>query len=403
MATLGLVVAGGAARGAYEAGVMRFIWGDLARRLGPDCWPKVVSGTSVGALNAMFMVAQDRAALRRLTELWQELQISHIYDIRSGGLFAALRATFGTSNHPALLDASPLYRLVKRESPRRLVRAAIDDGRVRAFIVSATQLESGLNTLFVDSAASDLDLQTLPGACETRVRIDDQHLLASAAIPFLFPPIRVCDHFYLDGGLRQNTPLRPVIRAGASHIMVLGTSLSFSAQARRPLDSPAPTLPFLAGKTLNALMADPVERDIMYVEERNAMLDWGVEVYGEEFAARAASALGWRPVRTLFLTPSVDLGRLANATFHRAPPTVAAQVRWLLSIIADKANDDEGESDFLSDLYFDREYTGQIEAIGYADARDREEEIANFLLSATQAAETETFEAAETEPVEVAG
>lgn len=379
---LGLVLAGGAARGAYTAGVMRFIWGDLAPRLGEDLWPRVVSGTSVGALNGVFVVARDRACLRRLTEIWQELQIAHVYQLHTGGLLGALRSTFGTASRPALLDPSPLYSLVAREFPRHLVREAIDSHAVRAFIVSATQIETGMNALFVETAQQGLDLQTLPGARSVRTRIGEEHLLASAAIPFLFPPVKVGDHFFVDGGLRQNTPLRPVLRAGSTHTLVVGTNLASSSEARHALASPAPTLPFLAGKTLNALMSDPVERDIRQQEEVNQLLLWAGERYGAEFLEGAYRELGWRPVKTLFLSPSEDLGRVANATFAKAPPMVSAQIRWLLGMVADKANADEGESDFLSYLYFDRAFTGQLEALGYEDARRREEELAGFLQDA---------------------
>ena len=115
-------------------------------------------------------------------------------------------------------------------------------------------------------------------------------------------------------------------------------------------------------------------------DEVNRLLAWAGERYGAEFLDGAYRELGWRPVKTVFISPSVDLGRVANATFASAPPVVSAQIRWLLSLVADKANAEEGESDFLSYLYFDRGYTGQLEALGFEDAKAREEELAAFLL-----------------------
>lgn len=379
MEQLGLVLSGGAARGAYTAGVLRFLFVELPRRLGRTPWPSIVTGTSVGALNGLFAAAHSPQAIDRLTRVWQQMQVEHVYRVESGGLVRTLRATWQAAAGAALLDASPLQALVRAQSPMTELRQAVDQGRCRAFIVSATQVDTGKNVLFVDTADPALSVDPMPGvrAVHGPLRID--HLLASAALPFVFKPIALDGAWYVDGGLRQNTPLRPALKAGADRVLVVGTTMEReeTEEVRHP--ELTPNLPFLAGKTLNALLADPVERDLRNAVQLNTLIDWAVRRYGPDFARRLEIELGIRRVQTLFLRPSVDLGVMAAESWRSRPPKVPTQVRWILSTIADRANASDGESDLLSYLLFDRSFTAEAERIGFEDARNREEELSAFL------------------------
>ncbi len=377
---LGLVLAGGAARGAYEAGVLRFIYSTLSRRLGFSPWPSIVGGTSVGALNGVFVVARHEEHVLRISQMWKEVTISDVYLFHGGGVFSTMRSLLKAAQEGALLDPAPLYQLVRREFPREAMRHAIDSGECRAFIISATRLDNGLNALFCDSVLQDIDYDTPKGTVLRRERITEHHFLASASLPFFFPPYRIGDHFYVDGGLRQNTPLRPVIRFGADRVLIIGAGAEqeFSSE---PVEAITPSLPFLAGKTLNALLLDPVSRDLLHAESINRILAWGRENFGMEFSARIAAELGVREVETLFIRPRTDLGRIAADIFATNPPKTTSQVRWLMSLAADQANAEGGESDFLSYLFFDHGYTGVLEQMGYEDARDQEEKLARFFLA----------------------
>lgn len=382
MTKLGMVLAGGAARGAYEAGVLRYVLTELPKHLGHVPWPDIVSGTSVGALNGVFAVTRQVPFVRRMTAIWQEMQISDVFTLQTGGVMRTVRAMFNAPQMTALLGVEPLYELARREFPRAALRESIDSGACIAFIISATRLDDGFNLLFYD-AARDLDLDPLPGAAAIRARLNEEHLLASAAIPFLFPPVMIDDDYYVDGGLRQNTPLRPTLRAGADKILLVGAhggvTLQEQLRAAGKVGTPTPTLPFLAGKTLNALMLDPVERDLHTAEQINALISWGEANFGPEFTRKLRAELGVRKVDTLFLRPSEDLGRVANEIYQSRPPKTTSQIRWLLSLVADQANRSEGESDLLSFLYFDRHYTGELEALGFEDARRQEAEVLAFL------------------------
>jgi NTE family protein len=141
-----------------------------------------------------------------------------------------------------------------------------------------------------------------------------------------------------------------------------------------------PSLAFLAGKTLNALMADPVDRDLAQAERLNAVLAWGVSTYGPGFAEAAARDLDLRAVAILTVRPSRDLGRIAAQAYKDSPPADAPNLRWLLSALADRQNAEGGESDLLSYLYFDRAFTEQLEDLGYQDAEAQQEQLAAHFL-----------------------
>lgn len=377
---LGLVLGGGAARGAYQAGVLRYLYTDLAPRLGESLWPDIVSGTSVGALNSAFVATFQVEAIEHLSRIWRELTVDRVYRVQAGNVFGVMRSLFGGGAGSSLLDTSPFRQLVDAELPLATTRRVIDSGLLRAWVVSATQISTGFNVLFTDSASDDLDLSPLPGARAQRVTMQQEHVRASAALPFLFPPVSVDGRAYVDGGLRQNTPLRPVLRAGATRALVIALKVGLEEEAMVPTDEGVVTsVPFLAGKALNALLLDPVERDLRQARLINRIVRWGKATYGPDFETGLAEACGVRRVQTLLLRPSEDLGRIAAATFSSRPPESTAAVRYLLSYVADGA--ESGESDLLSYLYFDREYTSTLEQLGFEDAKRREEELARFLTT----------------------
>lgn len=385
MTEYALVLSGGASRGAYQAGVLRFIFHDLAPRLGVNAWPTFVSGTSVGALNGIAAAAQDLDSVLRLSSTWQQMKLNDVFELQTGGLLSTVRSLFSPRDGMALLDASPLRRLVQERLPHAEMRHALDTGACKAFIVSATELATGTNVLFTDSTDTALDLQPLPGARVDRVAMTTDHLLASAAIPLVFPPVRVGTRLYADGGLRQNTPLRPVLKAGARRVLIVSPHVQVGTEAAHPLEGVVPSLPFLAGKSLNALMSDPVERDVHMTRQINHIAEWGETRFGPGFREAMQQDLGLHPVELLSLRPSADLGRMASSIYAMSPPAVGRQLRWLLDTLADQVNSEQGESDLLAYLLFDRSFTGPAEFLGFEDARNREEEIARFLLGDPQA------------------
>jgi NTE family protein len=367
---LAMVLAGGAARGAYEAGVLRFVYTELTQRLGRAPWPSVVSGTSVGALNGSFVVARDMDGLAWMSRKWREIEVPEVFGISMGDLVRTLRHALGGKPF-AIADPRPLHRMVARQFPLKGVRRAVREHGV-TWLVGATDLVSGEQVVFVDRAEPP-QWHARPGVRYVPVAMRSIHALASGALPLLFPPISINGRLYVDGGLRQNTPLGPVLRAGARRVLVV----SLKRQAQDVVRPPQPpNLVFLVGKLLNALLLDPVEVDLYEAEQVNALIRWGSERFGPEFTHGIEQDLGLREAEILFLTPSEDLGAIAAETYRRAPPRVAGVSAQLLERAAAQSGPD---ADLLSYIYFDRQYTSVLEALGFEDARRNEEAIARLV------------------------
>ena len=209
---------------------------------------------------------------------------------------------------------------------------------------------------------------------------------ASAAIPLIFPAIRIGPYFYCDGSRRLNTPLAPALRLGADRVLVVGTHY------QRPAGEPRSTVEeetagspaFLAGKVLNALLLDRVDYDADRLRLFNAILEQGRRIYGEEFLTRINEPIvksrgtAYRIVRDLFLQPSRDLGAVAaECLAHRKP---RAQPGSLLSRIFLRyaAKNTGGEADFLSYLYFDGCYAGHLIELGQSDAERQRDKLVEF-------------------------
>ena len=364
-----MVLAGGAARGAYEAGVLRYIFTELPKRLGYAPWPDVVAGTSVGALNSAFVAGRDAEGLEWLTQTYRDLDIGDVYGVTYADMFRTLRDAFGDEPF-AFADPEPLQKLVFRHFPRRNIRRAIDSGAM--WIVGATDLRTGFQVLFVDSRKAPW-WTPRPGVVMVQTEIRSIHTLASAALPLLFPPILVNDRLLVDGGLRMNTPLRPVIRAGADRVIVV--SLKRQAQDHQRV-AQAANLPFLVGKTMNALLLDPIEQDLFDAQEMNRLIHWGTENFGPEFAERLLRDTGRREVEVLFIAPTADLGEIAASIYRDRPPMVGGALGSLLQ----RAAGSEGpDADLLSYVYFDKEYTGVLEQLGFEDAQKLEEDIVRMV------------------------
>lgn len=378
-----MVVAGGAARGAWQAGVLRYLYDTLPQRLGFAPWPDVVSGNSVGALNGVNVAARSLDGVREISDLWHRMGIDQIYRVRPSNVASAIYHSFWSTGAFALLDAEPLQGLVRGLYPEIPLREAIAFGDTRAFIVAATDLDLGSTTLFLDSHDPTIWLRKMPGARVVRGPVTADHCLASAALPLIFEPVAVDGRFYVDGMLRQNTPMRPVIQTGVSHVLVIGIDRPGHYTAIE--GSVTPTFAFIAGKTLNALLMDPVDRDLRQVERLNQIIRWGRARYGDDFAEAMEAEHGLREVQVLRISPSEDLGGLARDRFRNDPPDVSGPTWALLSLLADPAN--VGESDLLSYLLFDHRYTARLEALGYADAERHADVIADFVEKAALARE----------------
>src|SRR5271166_1360149 len=322
---LAMILSGGGARGAYEVGVLWYIFDELTRILGGAPRIDILCGTSVGAINACYLAAHlgdTVLGLRRLVELWSELELARVLGFSLRQVVTLPRVLLGGGEGYGLFDVRPMAELVQREISWRAVSRCLRNGMLRALTVSCTEVSTGRTVVFMQTSP---DL-TIPSAAPPRTlfradRIGPHHALASAAIPLLFPPARIDDELYLDGGLRQNTPIAPALRLGATHVFAIGSSREVSGRVVREAGhhqpQRAPGATFLLGKVLNAFLLDHVDVDIELLTRINNVLVDGAHAYGSSFAgaiseqARRRGAQEYRFVKALRVRPSEDIGRLA--------------------------------------------------------------------------------------------
>jgi NTE family protein len=397
-----LVLAGGGARGAYEAGVLSYLFEHIYPQLPPGFEFDIFSGTSVGAVHAGFAAATANAdpgiRAKLLLGTWTRMRLGDVLRLTAGELMAmpfralGLRRARGAMRTKevmgGLVDVAPLERLVKARIPWSRLAESLRGPMPKALCISCTEVRTGRVTVFLDGPLSD----SRPWARDRNARavvtrIDARHVRASAAIPFLFPAVLVDGRYYVDGGLRMNTPLSPVLRLQADRVLVVslkkqpGLAGDRAAHTEAAVTQPA----FLLGKVLNALILDQLEYETQHLELVNAMIARGEEVYGSEFLTRINPAIeerrgtGFRHVDLSVLRPSRDLGALAAECHRRGGG--ARELGWVSAWLAraTRYGVPEEEADLLSYLFFDRCYTEPLVELGRADAKAREEELVRLL------------------------
>ncbi len=408
-----LVLSGGGARGAYEAGVIRYLRSEFAEALGAQPRLDILCGTSIGAVNACFLAAtaHDPAAQgETLAGTWRSLRLEEVFHwsaVRLAALplyvFRQLRATRLRQLSWRLSDfmyPEALARVVRGRVDWERLHRNVRQGIVDALTVTATDLGTGRAVVFVETRGS-LPPWSRDPLIEARAReIGPAHALASGAIPLLFRPVLIEGSWFSDGSIRQNTPIAPAIRLGAERVLVV--SLRRAARATPP---PAemgrvepPTTAAQLGRILNALLLDHIDYDLERLHRINALIAQGEKAMGLSFtdclAAIAASEIGvpMRRVRDLVIRPSQDIGEIAREYAARRVRglrrgTLAS--RLLRRAASDVEAAADGAADLASYLLFDGDYADQLIALGYADAqRMRDELLAFFAPSASGAART---------------
>ncbi|MEE3326360.1 MAG: patatin-like phospholipase family protein [Myxococcota bacterium] len=401
-----IVLSGGGARGAYEAGVLRFILDELPRRRKIEPHFDIICGTSVGAIHAAFVAATANEPGERgpqLVGIWEGLHVEEVFKFSTRDLVSMPARLFSLrrvakqlreGRRPdrlfGLLDTAPLERLVLESIPWDGIRQNISSGRVEALCVAATQLATGRAIVFCERKErkspsgwlADDSIRVQP------TRIQPVHALASAAIPLLFPSVRVGARYYAAGGLRLNTPLAPAVRLGADRILVIGLSHvregetpEYLAQQRAAgFGNPF----FLFGKVLNALMLSPVDADLARVRLINHIIDHGTAAFGSDFLERLnetavhAGGRGLKYIQDMVIRPSQDLGLMAGKLLAENPDQFKLNAFLKLFIKASDEQSVDKEADLLSYLLFDTAFTAPLAELGYADAAAREDELAEF-------------------------
>jgi len=375
LATLGLILTGGGARAAYQVGALRAI----AEVVGPAANPfPVITGVSAGAINGAALAASAddfSGGVRRLAETWLSLSPERVYrtdmlsvasigsrwirNLTAGGL-----VTLRQVNH--LLDTSPLRELLTERIPLDRVPAHIAAGRLRGLAVTATSYFTGTAVTFFDAPA-DVQAWARSRRLGRHEALTIDHVMASAAIPVFFPPVRLGDTYYGDGQVRLTEPLSPAIHLGADRLLAVGVRYLRTAEETESLNSEESSVRVLpvsqvAGVLLNALFLDHLDSDTERLERINHAVGRGAAPGGEE---------RFRVIPVLTLRPSRELGGLASDQMEHFPRVV----RYLLRGMGAGRR---GGFDLVSYLAFERTYIDRLQTLGYEDTLARRGELEGF-------------------------
>lgn len=374
----GLVLTGGGARAAYQAGVLKAI-AKITHEAGIDAPFDILVGASAGAINTAFLASKTdtfASAAESLCRIWGELHTEQVIradflslgvlgmrwlrDLSLGGLLGSSRSTY-------LIDARPLHQFLAEIIDFKAIKRNLRVGRFRGIAVSATNYLTGTTIIFFDGAV-DIEPWIRLSRIAQRTSLSLRHLLASAAIPIFFEPVKLNNSYYGDGCVRLTSPLSPAIHMGADRILAIGIRHQRAEDLNLKLNQkgsmPEVTLVDVAGVMLNAAFLDALDLDVERMQRIN-----------ETAASLAQDGLahpsGLRNIPLLVIRPSQDLGTLASEEFNH----FSNMLRYLLKGIG--ASMQKGW-DLLSYIAFDQAYTRHLMELGEADATARRDEIVAF-------------------------
>lgn len=397
----GLILMGGGARAAYQVGVLKAIAAllrDARRGLDPTIaeganpFPIIV-GTSAGAINAAGLACRSdhfQEAVAQLLNVWENFHTEQVYRsdlldaVRSGARWVTL-LSFGWMvrrslklRPKSLLDNAPLARLLTQMIDRPRLAEALQRGHLRALAVTASGYSSGRHVTFYQSRA---DRGLVPKLQRVFVHgaIGLEHLLASSAIPFVFPAVPLTvgeqgEHFG-DGSMRQIAPISPAIHLGAERVLVIGAGQLGKPGVLASADARAyPSLAQIAGHAMASIFLDALASDIERLQHMNRV--------AAVLTTEQQAALRLKPIEALVIAPSERLDGIAAQYIGSLPRAV----RVLLDVLgAHRAGGQAGAAGFASYLLFESAYTRELIDLGYGDTMQRKDEVLHFFTGAQAA------------------
>ncbi|MFZ2649904.1 MAG: patatin-like phospholipase family protein [Burkholderiaceae bacterium] len=383
----GLVLTGGGARAAYQVGVLKAI-AQIRRECGAAAAANpfpVITGTSAGAINAATLASRADdfdAGVRTLCEVWEGIHAEQVYRsdsigvIRTGARWLTMFslgwaiARWRRARPRSLLDNEPLETLLRRLVQTERIREVMRSGHLQALAVTASSYGSGLHVTFYD-AARDIVPWTRSQRIAVHGEISIQHLLASSAIPFIFPAVALdidgSVEYCGDGSMRQSAPISPAVHLGAQRILVVGAGRMHEPPGQRAGSSEYPNLAQIAGHALSNIFLDALAVDVERLQRINSTLKLLPP------AALAQTAL--RPIEVLVIAPSQRLDDLAAKHLSSLPVPIRAMLR---SVGVSGRGEAARGSALASYLLFESPYTRELLNLGVSDTLARRGEVVQF-------------------------
>jgi NTE family protein len=384
--TTGLVLTGGGARAAYQVGVLKALV-----QIRGECWAPatnpfpVLTGTSAGAINAAALAcgADDfDATVRGLGDVWEGFHAEQVYRsdsigvIRSGARWLTMMslgwviARWRRARPRSLLDNEPLALLLRRLIATDRLHDMMRRGHLQALAVSASSYGSGLHVTFYE-AARDIVPWTRSQRIAVRGAITVKHLMASSAIPFVFPAVALNIDGHVeycgDGSMRQSAPISPAVHLGAQRIFVVGAGRMHEPPGSRAGSSEYPNLAQIAGHALSSIFLDALAVDVERLQRINGTL--------ELLSPGALAQTTLRPIEVLVIAPSQRLDDIAAKHLGSLPAPIRAMLRGIG--VSGRGVDARGAA-LASYLLFESAYTRELIALGLADTLTRRAEVARF-------------------------
>ncbi len=364
---------GGGARGAYQVGVLKAICkiqrGPNNRISNP--FP-VICGTSAGAINAVVIASHAHkfpVGVKRLERFWRSMHCDRIYRtdawtvLKSGLNFAATLLSGGmiSGNVRALLDNTPLREFLHETLQLEGIQVALDEGALHAVAVTASGYTSATATSYFQAQGPVANWQR-PRRRGRATTLQVSHLLASSALPFIFPAEQIGNEYFGDGGMRLVAPLSPAIHLGANRILVIGTR---DEKPDLPPESPTeyPSAGEIGGYLMDTIFMDTLQADLARMKRINQTLN----LVPEDQRRR----VGLINIDSLVIKPSKDLRRVTKAYVHEIPRSVQILLRTLGGWGRDWR--------MASYLLFEAAYCSELIDLGYADGMTAEQDIYKFL------------------------
>ncbi|MFP3874894.1 MAG: patatin-like phospholipase family protein [Thiohalophilus sp.] len=370
----GLIMTGGGARAAYQVGVLKAVAEILPRQASSPF--QILCGTSAGAINAAALATHAynfRKSVQRIAIIWSNFHAEQVFRTDALGI---LRTSFnwimalmslGMSHHSRalfLLDRTPLQRLLEQYIRTEDIQHSIDKGYLHALSVTASGYTSHQSVSFFHGQP-ELESWNRFRRLGISTGINVDHLMASSAIPFVFPPQKINREYFGDGSMRQMAPISPALHLGADKVMIIGNHME-NQEPQCTHEDRAPTIGQIAGHVLDSIFLDSLDADIERLERINDTVGLIPQ------KQRDKHGFPLRHVDTLVISPSQDIGDLAEEYIDQLPRSMRLLLRGIGAYRSDG-------SDLVSYLLFERAYTRRLIDLGYQDTMDKKHELMQFL------------------------